>query len=187
MAGLGPATPPKAADLAAAPPAPARTLAALAVLRRRSPCTQPCPLFNTTVSSQALQGVIVQMVPQDATSVGAVANTSAAFVPPKPKLFERTARGPAGRARGPSAALSRPASNGGSGATRLAVGGAWPLSSASSEKMASTAPAAPSRCPVAPLVEDTASGGWPDAEVAASPNTAAIACCSMSSPAGGAG
>ncbi len=49
-------------------------------------------------------------------------------------------------------------------------------------KMASTAPAAPSRCPVAPLVEDT-STGLLRVELEASPNTAAIARCSTSSPA----
>lgn len=124
------------------------------------------------------------VTPRWAHRAGAAANTSAAFVPPNPKLLLRTARGESpGSAwgRGPT----KPVSSGGSGASRLAVGGAMPSRTASTLKMASTAPAAPSRCPVAPLVEETArgrpEGGW--AAVAGSPNTAAMARCSMSSPA----
>jgi hypothetical protein len=112
-----------------------------------------------------------------------VLKTRAAFVPPKPKLFESTALGPCGSCKGSPA--TNPASNGGSGSLRLTVGGATPCHNASSVKMPSTAPAAPRRWPVAPLVEDTAMGGLPDVEagaVAASPKTDAIARCSMSSP-----
>ena len=144
---------------------------------------------------------------------GGVANTSEALVPPKPNELVSAARGPGGRATppllfallllGPLGLLmllllppplvplpprtSPGSSRGGSGESRLAVGGATPRASASTVKMASTAPAAPSRCPVAPLVEETASGGRPSPPVTASPNTAAIARCSMSSPGWGGG
>lgn len=75
---------------------------------------------------------------------GGSANTSAALVPPKPKLLLSTALG-ASTGSWHGCPATRLRSNGGSGASRLAVGGASPLRSASKLKMASTAPAAPSR------------------------------------------
>ena len=62
------------------------------------------------------------------------------------------------------------------GLSRLSVGGATLSRMASTEKMASTAPAAPSRCPIADLVDDMAS------LPAALPNSRSTAASSISSP-----
>lgn len=116
---------------------------------------------------------------------GPAANTSDAFVPPNPNEFDRTALGSSGSRWGLPA--TKLASRWGCGLSRFRVCGAIPCTIASKQKMASTAPAAPSKCPVAPLVEDTAMAGSalppPLFLVAAAPNTDAIACCSASSPA----
>ncbi len=76
-----------------------------------------------------------------------------ALVPPKPKLFDSATS--IGRSCATlatrSIALSR------DGLSRLRVGGATPSRMARIEKMPSTAPAAPSRWPMADLVEDIAS------------------------------
>ena len=62
------------------------------------------------------------------------------------------------------------------GLSRLSVGGAMPSRMASSEKIASTDPAAPKRCPIADLVDDMAALG------AASPRSRVTAPSSISSP-----
>src|SRR6185369_3976634 len=77
---------------------------------------------------------------------------SAALVPPKPKLLDMailTSR---------FCALSGTRSNWviTSGFSRLMVGGTMPSRMASRQKIASTDPAAPSRCPIEDLVEDIA-------------------------------
>ena len=71
-------------------------------------------------------------------------------MPPKPKLLDITVSMWRWRAvRGTrSMTLAR------LGSCRLRVGGATPSRIAMMEKMASTAPAAPSRCPIADLVDD---------------------------------
>jgi hypothetical protein len=83
---------------------------------------------------------------------GAGVRTRAAFCPPKPIEVDRTAS--RATVRGSPATTSRSIS--GSWVVRFAVGGTSPSRSAWIAKAASTAPAAPSRWPVTPLVEVTA-------------------------------
>src|SRR5262249_62257868 len=73
-----------------------------------------------------------------------------ALVPPNPKEFDRAARILRRLACLGARAMSQPSD----GFSRLRVGGATWSRSARTEKIASTAPAAPSRWPVADLVED---------------------------------
>src|SRR5437879_6490648 len=77
---------------------------------------------------------------------------SAALVPPKPKLLDMamlTSRFCALCGTRSRAVVT-------SGLSRLMVGGTMPSRIASRQKMASTAPAAPNRCPMEDLVEDMA-------------------------------
>src|SRR5690606_8342207 len=76
-----------------------------------------------------------------------------ALVPPKPKEFDTAARILRGLACFGARSMSQPSD----GLSRLRVGGATWSRSARMEKIASTAPAAPSRCPIADLVEDMVS------------------------------
>ena len=98
-------------------------------------------------------------------------NSSAAFVPPKPKEFDMTAIGPLG-SRLAAFTPTMFASKSGFCLLKFSVGGAVWLTKASTVNTASTAPAAPSKCPVAPFVDDTARQppGVEDV-VARSPNT----------------
>src|SRR3712207_6327817 len=64
------------------------------------------------------------------------------------------------------------------GLSRLIVGGTMPSRMASTEKIASTAPAAPSKCPTADLVDDMVS------LAAALPTMRSMAFSSISSPSG---
>src|SRR3546814_15100745 len=81
---------------------------------------------------------------------GAVAKTSEALVPPKPKEFERAWRTLRAFAGFGTRSMSQPSE----GLSRLSVGGTTPSRIARIEKMASMLPAAPSRCPIAELVDD---------------------------------
>ena len=79
---------------------------------------------------------------------------------PPPKLLVIAALSPPGifcAARGTKLAPRGTAA--GSGSVRFSVGGTEPVNSAIVTNAASTAPAAPSKCPVAPLVDDTATQG----------------------------
>src|SRR5215470_15170146 len=76
-----------------------------------------------------------------------------ALVPPNPKEFDKAARILRGLACFGARSMSQPSD----GLSRLRVGGATWSRSARMEKIASTAPAAPSRCPIADLVEDMVS------------------------------
>src|SRR5262249_5993233 len=84
---------------------------------------------------------------------------SEALVPPNPKLLDRT------NSIGIGLALfgTRSMAVSTDGLSRLMVGGAICARIASTEKIDSTAPAAPSRCPIADLVEDMATlpAAWP--------------------------
>ena len=79
------------------------------------------------------------------------AKTRAAFVPPKPLDVESATR----RSRRVASATRFIRSDVGSGAARCAVAGARQSLSARTAKQASSAPAAPSRWPVAPFVDAT--------------------------------
>src|SRR5262245_53113150 len=72
--------------------------------------------------------------------------------PPKPKLLEIV--GPGSHGRGPPMTTSMPRST----STVLAVGGIWRCWNDSSTAAASSAPAAPSACPVTPLIDVTGGG-----------------------------
>src|SRR5215472_17286080 len=85
-----------------------------------------------------------------------------ALVPPNPKEFESTG----------SIAVAT------EGLSRLSVGGARLSRMARAEKIASTAPAAPSRWPIADFVEDI------ETLPAALPNSLSTAASSISSPIG---
>lgn len=106
---------------------------------------------------------------------GSEVNSSDAFVPPKPNEFDKTALiGIFFEAvKGMKASLNMI-----SGLVRLSVNGATPWCMAKTAKIASTAPAAPRRWPIAPFVEDRAKA--PD--VACSENTFLIALASIASP-----
>src|SRR6266851_5232232 len=78
---------------------------------------------------------------------------SDALVPPKPNEFESTYLTRRSRVTFGTRLLSQE----GDGLSRLRVGGTTPSRIARIENIASTLPAAPSRCPIADLVEDIAS------------------------------
>src|SRR5262245_55834663 len=101
-------------------------------------------------------------------------NTSEALVPPKPKELESTVS----MLRFLASCGTRSMAVATEGLSRLSVGGATLSRIASTEKIASTAPAAPSRWPVADLVDDMAS------VPAALPNSRSTAPSSISSPIG---
>lgn len=94
------------------------------------------------------------------------ANRTLALVPPNPKLLQVAARGPPAGSCAGCPRTSRGSSPSGSGWSRLHVAGARRLCSARMVKADSTAPAAPSKCPVAPFVELTCTRCTPSA-----PNT----------------
>src|SRR5438874_1345020 len=77
-------------------------------------------------------------------------NIKEALVPPNPKLLESATSILRCLATSGTRSMSQPSD----GSCRLSVGGATLSRIASSEKIASTAPAAPSRWPMADLVED---------------------------------
>src|SRR5215475_11783189 len=77
-------------------------------------------------------------------------NTSEAFVPPNPNEFDKTTS----ISRSRALCGTRSTVDLTEGLSRLSVGGATLSRIARIEKMASTAPAAPSRWPIADLVED---------------------------------
>ncbi len=96
--------------------------------------------------------------------------------PPKPKEFDAAASGPERNGRGSSRATSMSIAS--SGSSRLRVGGARRSRRASRVAIASTAPAAPSRWPVHPLVAETTT------ESMALPRARRIASASATSPCG---
>src|SRR5690606_31092824 len=98
-----------------------------------------------------------------------------ALVPPKPKELDRARR--TGRSLATCGVRSTSAQLG-EGLSRLSVGGTTLSRIARIEKIASTAPAAPSRWPIADLVEDI------DTVLTASPNRRRTAPTSISSPSG---
>ena len=100
--------------------------------------------------------------------------TSEALVPPKPKEFDSTVS----MVRRLAWCGTRSIAVTTEGLSRLSVGGATLSRIASAEKIASTAPAAPSRWPIAYLVEDI------DTLPAAFPNRRSTAASSISSPIG---
>src|SRR5271170_3088403 len=75
---------------------------------------------------------------------------SDALVPPKPNEFDSTYL----TLRSRACFATRSMSQEGEGLSRLRVGGTTPSRIARIENIASTLPAAPSRCPIADLVED---------------------------------
>src|SRR5690606_31742271 len=77
-------------------------------------------------------------------------NTSDALVPPKPNEFDKATL----ISRFTALCGARSIAVSTDGLSRLIVGGATPSRMASSEKIASTAPAAPSRWPTIDLVDD---------------------------------
>ena len=78
------------------------------------------------------------------------------MVPPNPKLFVSTARIPSFLFAFSGVKSAEPTSPKlGSKRSRFSVGGTVRLASARIANAASTAPAAPSKCPVAPFVDDT--------------------------------
>ncbi|CAG0918162.1 unnamed protein product [Notodromas monacha] len=88
-------------------------------------------------------------------------NTIDAFVPPKPKEFVNAIRLflPASSSNTLShfcASFGTKFSSPSHGDVRLMVGGKTPVWHANKAAMASTIPAAPSKCPIAPLMDDTA-------------------------------
>src|SRR5712691_4031113 len=97
-----------------------------------------------------------------------------ALVPPKPNEFDSTYL----TLRSRACFATRSMSQDGDGLSRLSVGGTTPSRSARIEKIASTLPAAPSRCPIADLVEDI------DSSYACLPNSRLTAPSSISSPSG---
>lgn len=109
---------------------------------------------------------------------GGVANNMLALVPPKPKLLHRAPAGPGRSWAGGPAHTSPGRRSSGAGRVRLTVDGTNLLCRASIVIAASTAPAAPRRCPVAPFVELTSRCEHAD------PNTRRMAACSISSPTG---
>src|SRR5215203_516172 len=100
--------------------------------------------------------------------------TSEALVPPKPKEFDSTMS----MSRFFAACGTRSIAVSTDGLSRLIVGGATPSRMARIEKIASIAPAAPRRCPVADFVDDIAS------LPAALPTRRSTALSSISSPSG---
>src|SRR5688572_17482783 len=99
---------------------------------------------------------------------------SDALVPPKPKEFDNATL--IGRIRALCGTRSIAVAT--EGLSRLRVGGATPSRIARIEKIASTAPAAPSRCPVDDLVDDI------EIFEAALPTSRSTAPSSISSPSG---
>src|SRR5262245_23075509 len=99
---------------------------------------------------------------------------SDALVPPKPKEFDSTVS----MVRRLVLCGTRSMAVATEGLSRLSVGGARLSLIASAEKIASTAPAAPSRWPIADLVEDI------ETFPAALPNRRSTAANSISSPIG---
>src|SRR6516164_6334666 len=99
-------------------------------------------------------------------------NTSDAFVPPKPKEFDKTTSILRFRARCGTRSIAVSTD----GLSRLIVGGATLSRIARIEKIASTAPAAPRRCPVEDLVDDI------ETFEAALPSRRSTAPSSISSP-----
>src|SRR5262245_58052302 len=99
---------------------------------------------------------------------------SEALVPPKPNEFDSTVSMFRRRAWCGTRSIAVATD----GLSRLSVGGATLSRMASVEKIASTAPAAPRRCPIADLVEDI------DTFPAALPNRRSTADSSISSPIG---
>src|SRR5205085_3787039 len=85
--------------------------------------------------------------------------TMVALWPPKPNEFDST--GAAATLRGAPATTSIGASSG-SEASKLAVGGTTPSRMARSDATASTAPAAPIRCPTAPFTDVTGTPACPN-------------------------
>src|SRR5260370_39530986 len=81
---------------------------------------------------------------------GGPVKISEALVPPKPNEFDRTWRILRSLACFGTRSISQP----GDGFSRLRVGGAMPSRIARIEKIASTLPAAPSKWPIADLVDD---------------------------------
>ena len=75
-----------------------------------------------------------------------------ALVPPKPKLFDSANR----IRRSWATFATRSITLSRLGCSKFSVGGATPSRIARIENTASTAPAAPSRCPIADLVDDIA-------------------------------
>src|SRR5690554_2249721 len=102
--------------------------------------------------------------------------TRLTFVPPKPKLFEIATRTRASLAT--FGMRSKPSASS-TGSSRLIVGGMRRLTMASVVMTASSAPAAPSRCPVMLFVLETRSPRF-----ARSPKTLSIAMSSCISPVG---
>ena len=94
---------------------------------------------------------------------------STAFVPPKAKELDMTARSATSR-RASLGTKSR--SHRGSGRERWQVGGIVPVRSAITAAMNSTAPEAPKRCPCSAFVDETATRS------AAAPNASRIDCVS---------
>src|SRR3569623_2210465 len=99
---------------------------------------------------------------------------SDALVPPKPNEFDRATL----ITRDMAVCGTRPMAVSIDGLSRLSVGGAILSRSASTQKIASTAPAAPKRCPIDDLVEDIATFD------AALPSNFCTAPSSISSPSG---
>src|SRR5262249_20927769 len=99
---------------------------------------------------------------------------SDALVPPKPKEFDRTTS----MVRLFERCGTRSIAVSTDGLSRLMVGGATPSRMARIEKIASTAPAAPNRCPIEDLVEDM------HMRAAALPTRRCTAPSSISSPTG---
>src|SRR6185437_13506675 len=100
-------------------------------------------------------------------------NTNVPLVPPKPNELDSTTSSFASRATFGTKSRSQPSP----GFSRLMVGGTMESRIARIEKIASTPPAAPSRCPVMDLVELTIN------LFAYSPNTLLMPCTSATSPA----
>ena len=113
--------------------------------------------FKTCNATEALR---VRLSHHDRSTFrpGGAARTRDALVPPNPKLFVSTARIPSFRFAFSGVKSAEPKSPKlGSNRSRFSVGGTTRLASARIANAASTAPAAPSKCPVAPFVDDTES------------------------------
>src|SRR5439155_10966989 len=110
----------------------------------------------------------------DGTYAACRRNTREALVPPNPKEFDNTTSILRSRALCGTRSIGVSTD----GLSRLSVGGATLSRIARIEKIASTAPAAPSRCPIEDLVEDI------EMRPAALPTTRCTAPSSISSPSG---
>src|SRR5207245_6638775 len=105
---------------------------------------------------------------------GGPVKISDALVPPKPKELVSTYL----TLRSLDCFGTRSMSQDGDGLSRFKVGGTTPSRMARIEKIASTLPAAPSKCPIAEFVEDI------ENSYACSPNSRLTAPSSISSPSG---